>query len=106
MAHTATELRGTVVAVHPADAGGRDRLAVDDGRAGLGSTSNHQAYVLPQRRVNALPGSIQPPAAEPAVHRGPRRKVGGQEAPLAAGPHDREDGIQDLPLGVYPRAAG
>ena len=73
-----------------------DRLAIDPqgfrGRRG----ANFQSNFLPQGGVEFLPGAVESPVAELAVHRLPRRKVVGEHPPGAARSQVVEDGIDHL----------
>ncbi len=50
---------------------------------------------LPQGVVEFLPEPFVPPPPEDTVHRAPIGEAGGKHSPLAAGPHDIQDGIDD-----------
>ena len=53
--------------------------------------------LLTQNVVNLLPGPIEAPTAIVIVDRAPGREVVGDVPPLlAAGPHEVEDGVDDL----------
>jgi hypothetical protein len=54
--------------------------------------------------VDVFPSTVPAPAAIPRVDGTPRRKVLGEQAPLAAGAHQVEDAVENLPQ-VRGRAA-
>src|SRR5262249_23959748 len=54
------------------------------------------ADLLPQRVVDHLQGAVVPPLVEVAPDGGLGREVLGQEAPLAAGAHDVEEGVEHV----------
>src|SRR5262249_17448807 len=51
---------------------------------------------LAQGLVDAVPGAVVAPASVPGVDRGPGREVVRQQAPLAAGADQVEDGVEHL----------
>src|SRR5262249_52781494 len=61
------------------------------------------ADLLAQPVVDGLQGAVVAPLVEVAPHRGLGREVLGQVAPLAAGPHEVEDGVEDV---AHRRLAG
>ncbi len=73
-----------------------DTLTVQDRRAGVRMTARGCAHLAPQPLLNAGPGAVQPPGAKIGVDRLPRRKVMGQEAPLAPRAQDIEDRVDNL----------
>src|SRR2546423_10688058 len=46
--------------------------------------------------MNLLPGPIEAPTAVVIVDGAPGREIVGEVSPLAAGPHEVEDGVYDL----------
>src|SRR5262249_1166975 len=75
---------------------GGDRLAVDAAGAGGRLALLLAADLLPQRVVDLLQGAVVPPLVEVAPDGALGREVLGQVAPLAAGPHDVEDGVEHV----------
>ena len=61
--------------------------------------------MFPQMRVNRDPQPVAFPASKVVVHRAPRGKVRGHVAPLATCFHDVEDGVEQLPKGMFARPA-
>ncbi len=62
----------------------------------LRMTTSRFSHMKAQTVVNKLPSSVQPPVAKVGVDGLPRRKIMGQEAPLATSAQDIEDGIDNL----------
>src|SRR5262249_17385732 len=75
---------------------GGDRLAVDAAGAGGRLALLLAADLLAQHVVNLLQGAVVPPLVEVAPDGALGREVLGQVAPLAAGPHDVEDGVEHV----------
>ena len=73
--------------------GGAYRLAVDDGHGRRRFLPGSSPCFLSQGIVKFLPDAVVSPSPEDAVNRAPVGKTGGQHPPLAAGPHDIEDGV-------------
>ena len=73
-----------------------DTLTIQDRSTGLGMTTRRAAHLPAQTIVNTLPGAIQSPVAEIGVDSLPGGKMMWQEAPLAAGAQDIENGIDNF----------
>jgi hypothetical protein len=72
-------------------------LGIDDGGARSSRTALFfGAYLLAQSVMNLLPGSIESPTAVVIVNRAPGRELVGDVPPLAAGPDEVEDGVDDI----------
>src|SRR5215208_8436888 len=82
-----------LVAAHTTHAGGRDRLAIDHARAGLGIAAHGPAHLLAQRGMYAFPGAIEPPLAEVVVDGLPGWELLRQQPPLTAGAQDVGDTV-------------
>lgn len=106
MAFASFDLLAAIIPAHPTDAGGLDRLAVNDPSAGLGITPQADAEPLAQDGMEALPRPIQPPHARIVIDRLPGRPFLRQEAPGAARAQDGEDGVQNRPPRVDLRTTG
>src|SRR5215210_2815733 len=87
---------GAIVPAHAADAGGPDRLAVDDGGTWLGLTTDDDAQLVTENAVQALPRAIQTPQTEIVIGGLPWRKFVWEEPPRTATPNNVEDRVQDL----------
>src|SRR2546423_894123 len=81
----------------PASGGGVPRLpiAAGGGRRGVGLLLG--ADLAARRVVDALQGAVGAPLVEVAPGGAPGGEVLGEEPPLAAGPQDVEDGVDDIP---------
>src|SRR5918911_1680103 len=66
--------------------GGLDRLAVQDGGAGLGMATRRHPDAFAQDGVQVLPGAVLGPLVEVVADGPPIRELLGQQSPLAAGP--------------------
>src|SRR5262249_14304614 len=62
-------------------------------------------HPLAQGVVDQLQGAVLAPLVEVPPDRALGRELPGEELPLAAGPQDVEDGVQDAPHGSLPRPA-
>ena len=71
-------------------------LIVDDVRARACFTARLLAHRDVKRMVDALQRAVPIPQLEIMVHRAFRRQILGQRLPLAAGPQDVENPVQDL----------
>lgn len=85
-----------VVAADAAAVGGLHGLAVQDRRTRLGVATLQRTQRLPQDVVDVLPRSVEPPAAEVAVHRFPRGEVVRQHAPRTATAQDIQDAVDEF----------
>ena len=85
--------------------GGLDRLAVDDASRGTGFAARRLARLQQQFKIDALEQVPVPPIVEIALHRGERRKVLWQQAPLAAGSGDIQDRVDNGAQVGVPRTA-
>ena len=91
---------GLLVHVHAARFSAFRRLhalTIDAGRAGLRLAAGLLARLFDQQRVDRFPLPSTRPTPKVAVHRSPRREVGGQHAPLAARAGHIQDGINNEP---------
>ena len=71
-------------------------MGIEDGRARSSLTALFfGAYLLAQSVVNLLPAPVEPPTAVVIVDRAPGRELVGDVPPLAAGPDEVEDGVDD-----------
>jgi hypothetical protein len=77
--------------------GGAGRLGVDHRRGRLGIPARGLADLGAQRIVQPGQRAVVPPGGEVAVHRLPRREVGGQVPPGAPGPVQVQDRFHDPP---------
>ncbi len=81
-------------------------LRVDDGRGGVGRTTDAVPPLLAKPVVHGLERAGMRPAAEGLVDRPPRRERLRQQAPGATGSHDAEASVEkDAPLMRWWRAA-
>src|SRR5262245_54997840 len=96
MAFAAIDAFGAVVSTYPTDAGGSNRLAVDNASTRLGVAADTGAKLLTEDSVQVLPRAVQTPQAEVVICRLPRRELMWQQPPCAATPHNVEDRVQDL----------
>jgi len=94
---TSVDLLARIVTPLVAGLGTLDALAVDDPRAGLTLSSFNQAQMFSQMGVNLVPQAIALPESEVVIDRAPRSEVFGQISPLAAGPDQIENGVEQLP---------
>src|SRR5262249_17680531 len=92
----AGDLLAGVVAALAALRGRLDRLAVGGRGPRAGVAPGAGADPLAQGLVDAVPGAVVAPASVPGVDRGPGREVVRQQAPLAAGADQVEDGVEHL----------
>src|SRR5262252_8660575 len=95
MALTAFDFLGRIIASWSAAFGGLDRLAVDDTSRGAGFAASGLARLQQQFKIDPLEEALVPPIVEIALHRGKRRKVLRQQAPLAAGSCDIQDRVDN-----------
>src|SRR5215472_10628532 len=95
MALAAFDFLGRIIAAWSAAFGGLDRLAVDDTSRGTGFAVSGLARLEQQFKIDPLEQTLVAPIVEIALHRGERRKVLWQQAPLAAGPCDIQDRVDN-----------
>src|SRR5215813_13097669 len=95
MAFASIDLLATIVAVRARALSRPDRLTSNAGRAGGRLPPCTLAHLLPQGRVEPLPGAIKTPFSEIVIPRRPGWKLTRQEAPLAATAQHVEEGIED-----------
>ena len=96
---------GTIVASDAADAGGSNRLAVDNASTRLRVAPDTHAELLAEDSVQVLPRAIQTPQPEVVIRGLPGWELVREQPPGTAAPHDVEDGIQDLADRVEPGSA-
>lgn len=106
MALAAVDFLAGIVAPRLAALGALDAPAVDDRRAGVPVAGFELPQEFAQVRVNRGPQPAVLPLPEVMIDRAPRREVGGQIAPLAAGARQIEHGVEQVPIRVLARAAG
>ncbi len=80
-------------------------LTVDAGRTRLRIATGLLARLSDQHRIDRFPQPAARPAPKVAIHGLPRRQIGGQHAPLAAGPGDVQNGVDDEPYLPLARSA-
>src|SRR5262249_56535478 len=90
VAFAALDLLPPVVAAHAADAGGLDRLTVNNARAGLGIAPEPHPQPLAQHHVEPLPGAVEAPLAEVMVDRLAGGGGVGQQGPGSALAYDAD----------------
>ena len=73
-----------------------DALAVDNRSAGLRLSATDQAQMFSQMGMNLVPQAVVLPAAKVVIDGAPRSKVFGQIPPLATGPDQIEDRVDQL----------
>src|SRR5215469_13470808 len=95
MALAAFDFLGQIKASWSAAFTGLDRLAVDDTSRGTGFAVSGLARLQQQFKIDPLEQALVPPIVEIALHRGERRKVLRQQTPLAAGPCDIQDRVDN-----------
>ncbi len=105
MTLAALDLLGGIVTPWPAALGGLDRLAVDDPGRRARFAAGNPARLQQQLKIDLLEQTAVAPAIKIPLHRGERRKVLWQHAPLAAGSGDIQDGVQHRAQISPPRAA-
>jgi hypothetical protein len=96
MALPPIDILGVVAAERFAAGAGIDRLAVDAGRVARAPGLVLLADLRAQGVMDLLQGAVLAPLLEVAPDGALGREVHGQEAPLAAGPQDVKDGVQDI----------
>src|SRR5262249_8322827 len=79
--------------------GGVHGLAIDAGGGAGGVGLLRSADLLAQEVMDGVQRAVVPPLVEVPPDRTLGREVPGEVAPLAAGPQDVEDGIDDIPEG-------
>src|SRR5262249_13916278 len=72
------------------------RLALADGGAGGGVTTQAGAPVLAEPGREVFAGAVTAPEANVVIHRLPRRRIMRQEPPAATTADDREDAVETL----------
>src|SRR5512144_1898769 len=95
MAFSAADALAAIIATDAALLSGFHRLTVDNPRARLASAPGGFTDIAPERVVQPLPDTAQPPGAEVLVHGLMGRKLRRQQPPLAATAQDVEDGVDD-----------
>src|ERR1019366_8342351 len=80
-----------------------DALTVHDASTRLRILPRVLAHRPPQQVMDALPGTVQPPAPEVAVHGLPGRQVMRQHPLRTTRPQHVPDRVADLPPGMAPR---
>src|SRR5215475_7397404 len=105
MALAAFDFLGRIIAAWSAAFGGLDRLAVDDTSRGTGFAVSGLARLEQQFKIDPLEQTLVAPIVEIALHRGERRKVLWQQAPLAAGPCDIQDRVDNSAQVGFSRTA-
>jgi hypothetical protein len=84
------------ITARTAGLGGFDRLAVNHPGGRTCLAAGGFAHLHKQHMVDGLPNAAVPPGVEIPLHRCVWRELLGQQAPLAAGLRDVEDGIDHL----------
>ena len=102
MALASAEFLGPIVAAEAPDAGGLDRLAVDNPGARLGLTPVPDPFA--QQREDPLPGPVAAPLTEGVTDRLPGRKVAREQLPLTVAAQDVEDAVTDEAQQPFPRS--
>jgi len=95
VALAAAEFLGPIVAAEAPDAGGLDRLAVDNPGTRPGLTPVPDPFALAQQSVDPLPGPVAAPLTEVVIDRLPGRKIAREQPPLTAAAQDAEDAVTD-----------
>src|SRR4051812_27826103 len=103
MAFPAIDILGVVSAAGLAARTGVHRLAVDAGRGARLSRLFLSADTVAQGVVDRVQGTVVPPTVEVAPHGALGWEVLGKLTPLASGPHQVEDGIDNV---AHRRLAG
>src|SRR5215472_12575190 len=93
----ALDLLGRVIAARAAALGGLDRLAVDHNGRGARFPTSGLARFEQEFEIDPLEQAMIPPVIKVALHRGERRKVLRQHAPLTTGPSYIQNAVEDGP---------
>jgi len=93
----AADLLVSVLAPLTAGLGGLDALGIDDAGRGPWLLARLLAGLGIQGVMDPLPQAIVPPAVELRRDGAPGGEVVGQLSPLASGPQDVEDGVEEVP---------
>jgi len=94
-----------IVATWPTAFGRLDRLTVDHSRRRARFAARRFAHLQQQFKIDPLEQALVPPIVKIALHRGERRKVLRQQAPLAAGLCDIQDRVDNGAQVGFPRTA-
>jgi hypothetical protein len=95
------ELAAVIAADAPRFLDRLDALAVHDGRARIGMSSDALALGAVQGRIERVQGVLAAELPEMVVHRLPGREIRGELAPRAAGAQHVEDGVEDTAKRVH-----
>src|SRR3954465_9243112 len=104
MAFSAIDVLGVVAAAGLPARAGVHRLAVDAGTVARPSWLFFFSHAVAQVVVNCFQRAIVPPFIEVAPHGAFGREILGEITPLAAGPHEIQNGVHDVAHGGLARA--
>ncbi len=90
-----SELLAAIIAARTARFGGADGLTVNDRGRGLRCPPDGLSVSLAQGGIDALPSTGIAPLGIMVIDRAPGRVFARHHAPLDAGPHEIEDGVDN-----------